>query len=262
MGRLWCEGFPIVEMPRRDIPKPLTVIYPYYENARFLARQLDHWLTLRLSSDVAAMFSAIVVDDGSPNRSANEVLGGQGHECIRLFRLYDDIRWNWLAARNIGFHHAPEGWCLVTDMDHMIPEATLRSVLYSEHDPSVIYAFRRFDVRGGDAPVEIAPHPNSWLMTREMFWTVGGYDETLSGHYGTDGDWRRRCAKVAPIEILTDVLHRHEYDGDSSTTHYLRKQPQDAKVKQIVAARGKGWKPKTLSFPYHEVQLMEAVCPP
>jgi hypothetical protein len=141
-------------------------------------------------------------------------------------------------------------------MDHMIPEQTLRSVLYSEHDQNTIYGFRRMDVRGGDAPVEIGPHPNSWLMTRAMFWKVGGYDETLSGCYGTDGEYRRRCAKVAPIEILTDVLHRYEYQDDSSTTHYLRKQPEDAKVKHIIAARGKGWRPKTLSFPYDEVSCL------
>ena len=60
-------------------------------------------------------------------------------------------------------------------------------------------------------------------------------------------------AATAPLAILSDPLIRHEYQGDSSTTAYLRKQPEDAKVKQLVAARGKGWKPRTLTFPYHEV---------
>ena len=86
-----------------------------------------------------------------------------------------------------------------------------------------------------------------------MFWRVGGYDETLSGHYGTDGDWRRRCAATARMQILEDRLIRQEHDGDSSTTRYLRKQPEDAQVKHLVAARGTHWRPKTLSFPYHEV---------
>jgi hypothetical protein len=130
-------------------------------------------------------------------------------------------------------------------------------VVYGHHDPSTIYGFSRREYNGLSA----APHPNSWLMTREMFWKVGGYDEALSGHYGTDGDWRRRMAAVAPIHILTDRLIRHEYQQDSSTTAYLRKQPEDAAVKRIVAKRGKGWKPKTLSFPYEEVHLVqEAAC--
>jgi hypothetical protein len=125
-------------------------------------------------------------------------------------------------------------------------------VIYGVHDPGVIYGFRRYDAKS-DGAIEIPPHPNSWLMTRAMFWKVGGYDETLSGHYGTDGDWRRRCAKAAPIKILRDVLLRYEYVEDSSTTRYLRKQPEDAVVKRLVQARGHGWRPKTLSFPYHEV---------
>ena len=46
--------------------------------------------------------------------------------------------------------------------------------------------------------------------------------------------------------------------SDSSTTRYLRKQPEDAGVRQIIAARGKHWTPRTLSFPYHEVHVREA----
>jgi hypothetical protein len=88
-----------------------------------------------------------------------------------------------------------------------------------------------------------------------MFWQVGGYDEALSGHYGTDGDWRRRCAATTNIRTLPYELERHEYEGDSSTTNYLRKQPQDAGKKAIIAKRAKGWRPRTLSFPYHEVML-------
>jgi hypothetical protein len=89
-----------------------------------------------------------------------------------------------------------------------------------------------------------------------MFWKVGGYDEALSGHYGSDGDWRKRCAKVAPIQILSDRLIRHEYQDDSSTTRYRRKLPSDtAAVKRIVGARGPGWQPQTLSFDYAEIAL-------
>jgi hypothetical protein len=91
-------------------------------------------------------------------------------------------------------------------------------------------------------------------MTRAMFWRVGGYDETLSGHYGTDGDWRRRCAAAAPMHVLPDELVRHEYVADSSTRRYVRKLPADAAaVRRIVTARRPGWTPKTLSFPYREL---------
>ncbi len=255
MGKVWCQDLPVVTVPQSDVPKHLTIIMPFYQNAQFLRTQLSWWRTF--PEHLRSCLSAIIVDDGSPQPAA-DVLRQCVHPFpIRLFRIQQDVRWNWLAARNIGFHQAPDGWCLVTDMDHVVPETTATAAVYGRHDPTVIYGFSRMEHSGLPAN----PHPNSWLMTRSMFWRVGGYDEALSGHYGTDGDWRRRMAAVAPIQMLSDRLIRHEYQQDSSTTDYLRKQPQDAAVKGIIAKRGTGWTPKTLSFPYEEVALIkETVC--
>jgi hypothetical protein len=140
-------------------------------------------------------------------------------------------------------------------MDHIVPVDAMFAAIYGRLDPDVVYAFRRLEHTGE----RINPHSASFLMTKAMFWQIGGYDEALSGHYGTDGEYRRRIAQHAPIEILPFSLVRHEYVGDSSTSRYKRKQPEDAAVSRIVAARGKRWKPKTLSFPYHEV-LQEVPC--
>lgn len=244
MGRPWCAALPVVSVPTRTEPKHVTLIYPFYSNHQFFAQQIDGWHAW--PADLRQHVSAIIVDDGSPV-PASLPTGLPFH--MQLFRIEVDVRWNWLAARNIGFHHAPEGWCLVTDIDHVIPEQTLSSVVFGSHDSSVIYGFSRSEHDGR----ELAPHPNSWLLTRTMFWSVGGYDERLSGHYGTDGSWRRRCAETAPMAILADRLIRYEHVGDSSTTSYKRKQPQDARVRQLLASFPKGSRPKTLSFPYHQV---------
>lgn len=257
-GRAWSDDLPLVTVPKAHRSKRVTLLYPYYENPGFLAEQLarmDRW-PYALQQNV----EVIIVDDGSPTHPLMEAfaaidkqLGGISSVLtIRLFRILVDLRWNWLAARNIGFHHAAPGWVLVTDMDHVVSEATMVNVVEGQHDERTIYGFSRREHTGQ----KISPHPNSWLITREMFWKVGGYDEALSGHYGTDGDWRRRCAKVAPIAIIEDELVRYEYVGDSSTTRYKRKQPEDSGVRQLIAARGKGWKPRTLSFPYTEVAVV------
>jgi len=241
---LWCQGMPVVTVKQTEAPKHVCLVYPYYENPRFLEHQVAHWRTYPY--DLRFNTSAIVVDDGSPQPA---LLPSNAPLSLRLFRIEVDVRWNWLAARNIGAHHAPVGWMLLTDMDHVVPEATLRHLVYGKHDSSIIYAFRRQEHTGSPA----TPHSASFFMTKLLFWQIGGYDETLSGHYGTDGDWRRRCAQYAQLQILDDVLVRHEYQGDSSTIRYLRKQPQDAEVKRLVARRTPKWRPKVLSFPYHEV---------
>jgi hypothetical protein len=245
-----CDDAPIVTVGAAKMPKGVTLIMPYYENHDTLAAHLARWR--EWPDEVRHYFQAIIVDDGSPNWPAHLVLRGAVQPFpIRLFRIDVDIRWNWLAARNLAFAQADGGWCFVTDIDHILPLETAGALVTGDHDKGVIYRFARQE-HTGEA---IAPHPNSWFMTKDMFWKVGGHDEALSGYYGTDGEYRRRAAKTAPIRILTDRLIRQEHVGDSSTTRYLRKQPQDVAVTRIISARQPGWKPKTLSFPWHEVMI-------
>jgi hypothetical protein len=242
---LWCRDCPVVKVGVRLTPKTFTMVYPYYEAPQFLDRQIAGWQLW--PADLRAQVSAIVVDDGSPTPAR---LPAMLPFAISLYRIEVDVRWNWLAARNIGAHHAPDGWLLVTDMDHVVPVETAQALVSGAHHPAVVYAFSRREHTGE----RVTPHSASFVMTRTMFWRIGGYDETLSGHYGTDGEYRRRVAAVAPIHVLADDLVRHEYVEDASTTRYQRKQPEDAAVKRLIAKRRPGWTPKTLSFPYHEVR--------
>lgn len=249
MGAPGFDDAPMVMLPQRSEPRQITFVYPYYENPRFFAKQLELWKSYDAS--LQQYLKAIVVDDGSPTHPAAAVLKPVSMPfSVRLFRIGVDVRWNWLAARNVGMYHA-HGWCLLTDMDHMVPESTLRAVMYGKLRRDAIYRFSRRE-HTGEA---IHPHPNSMLMTGTRYWDVGGYDEALSGHYGTDGDWRRRCAQTARIFTLPCQLERHEYREDSSTTTYQRKQPEDAGKKAIIARRGPGWRPRVLSFPYEEIAL-------
>lgn len=244
MASSWARNLPIVTVPL-GVPKRVTLVLPYYESPDFFLEQQASWR--QWPHDVLTYIRVIVVDDGS--KVPIMLPWGPAVDC-RVFRVSVDVPWNWLAARNIGAHHAEDGWLLLTDMDHLVPRETIRSVVLGQHDPSIIYAFSRREHTGE----MIASHSASFLMTRAMFWKVGGYDETLSGHYGTDGDWRRRCAAVAPVHVLADTLTRFEFVSDASTRRYVRKLPADADaVRRLVAARGAEWRPRTLSFPYHEV---------
>lgn len=245
MASTWARDLTHVCVAKATEPKRFTVIIPFYLNRHFFAQQVAGWA--QWSDELRAAVSVIVVDDGSPEPA---VMPNPVPLSLRLFRIHEDRQWNWLAARNIGAHHAADGWMLLTDMDHVLPAETADAIIWGKHDPSVVYAFSRREHTGEP----VTPHSASFLMTRALFWTIGGYDETLSGHYGTDGDFRRRIMKVAPIHVLPEKLVRYEYVSDSSTSRYPRKLPADATaVKQLVAQRAKGWTPKVLSFPYQEV---------
>lgn len=244
-----CDDAPMARVSRGDRPRLVTLIMPYYDNPETLASHMARWL---FWPDWARNWlEAIIVDDGSPNYPAATVIKGVKRAFpVDLYRIDEDVRWNWIAARNLAFSQArANAWCIATDMDHILPLETAEGLVFGKHDPETIYRFSRQD-RTGET---IHPHPNSWFMTREMFWRIGGYDEALSGYYGTDREFRQRAASTAPIQILPDRLVREEFVRDASTSAYLRKQPVDLKVQEIISAREDGWKPKTLSFPWHKV---------
>ena len=249
MGAPGCDNAPLIEVKTApDRERRFTLIYPYYDNPEFLREQIVGWWGWPAS--LQRCVSLIIVDDASPEHPLAQVLlHDRTPFSTRAFRIEEDVRWNWLAARNIGAYHAQEGWLAITDMDHVVPVDTAYQLVCGDQQPKTIYRFSRREHDGK----KIYPHPNSWFYTREMFWRIGGYDERMSGYYGSDGYYRRRCAATAPIRIMTAELERHEHIGDASTTRYKRKQPEDARLKQMVRMFPRGSPPRTLSFPYHEV---------
>ena len=242
MGK-WLDGANPVTVPMGQ-PKRVTLVYPYYQCAQFFTTQLGVWRDY--PCELSAFVRVIVVDDGSPQPASLPTDRPCG---LRLFRIEQDVPWNWLAARNIGAHHADDGWLLLTDMDHVVTSDTLRAVVLGQHDPATVYAFSRREHTGA----RINSHSASFLMTKAMFWNIGGYDERLSGVYGTDGAYRKRLTAKAPVALLADELVRHEYVADASVTTYERKTPAMRDAKRRTFARLQPGPVKTLTFAYHEV---------
>lgn len=204
---------------------PITLVMPYYENPGMLREHYNFWGSM--PPDIKDMLKVIVVDDGSPSNPAKpppaeEKMGVQ----LSIYRIKVDIRWNQDAARNIGVKHAENGWLLLTDMDHLVPQETWKSIMYRKFDPLVAYTFARVNYPKRDP---YKHHPNSWLMHRELYERIGGYDERFAGYYGTDGDFRVRLQRVAQIAPLKECLLRvpRECISDASTTKYRRKEPFD-----------------------------------
>lgn len=232
--------------------REITLIMAYYENPTMLATQLES--IRRMSKEVRCGIRLIVVDDGSPDNPAEElVISGVP---VEIYRIDVDVRWNQDAARNIGAHHCQTEWMLLTDMDHMVPETTWQYVQTAKLSDLGIYKFSRVTAPMMDA---YKPHPNSYLMTKRMWARTGGYDERFAGLYGTDGDFRDRVVQVAPVSSLPYPIVRvpREFIADASTTRYARKQPEDLGIKVIKERRAltPGWRPLTLTFPYHRVTL-------
>lgn len=233
---------------------PFTLVMAYYENSTMLVKQIRH--TNGLLPDIHPAIRVMIVDDGSPEHPAADVLRYNKMKVpVDLYRIKKDVRWNQDAARNIGVRHAATGWFLLTDMDHLVPDHTWRYVMSGALKPDRAYTFTRVD-----AP-DMTPtkhHPNTWAIHCSLYWRIGGYDERFAGYYGSDGDFRDRLRSAAPIEQLAFPVIRvpREVVADASTTRYGRKEPIDReaipRIKRERAAQH-GWKPLNFRFEYEKV---------
>lgn len=233
-----------------------TLVYAYYDNPTMLKEQLDQWE--RWTPGVKMMTEVIITDDCSPRWPAKIRDVGIS---MKLFRIEKDIPWNWLECRNIGAKHAANPWLLLTDMDHRVPMETLIRI-HAGIEMGWISDQMFYTMDRVDAP-NMTPykfHPDSYLMTKEFFWKVGGYDEHFAGHYGTSGIWRQRCMQVGEKGHLPNT-YLIRYDGnympDARTTTLARKEGRDPNTIKTIAKRLRErgiTAPRNFAQPYHLVQ--------
>lgn len=249
----------------------LSVVYATYRNPLMLARQLALWSD-EWPDSMKYLVEVVIVDDASPE-PAIDVIRAHGRPLphIQLLRVKEDRPWAHLAARNIGAHEARGRWLLCSDIDHALPADTLAACL-SLDDEGAAYFFGRRDAEPGWRaddwplmPVTVgrtgAPkgHPNSFCLTREMFWRAGGHCESYVGVYGTDSLFRERLFKHARRVDLPLPLIRVGRDviSDASTVGLPRKteEMRDARaaIKAAKAARGESDVVKVLQFEWERV---------
>lgn len=241
----------------------LTLVMPFYMNPGQLALQYRNWLSW--SGKHRNRLRVIIVDDGSPEGHAANVPRPYGLPEVEIYRVLEDKPWHQHGARNLGAHVAPDGWMLLTDMDHVLtPESAamlFKAMDKGGLDEGTVYMLDRVEADTGlptlgkdDQP---KPHPNSFVMTREMFWRIGGYDERATGIYGTDKLFRERAFAIATRGHLNIPLTRYWRDliPDASTTTLPRKEGRDpavkARIMAEIAANPDGR--ITMSAPYERV---------
>jgi hypothetical protein len=212
---------------------------PFYMNPGQLALQYGVWRDW--PAKVRHAIKVVIVDDGSPEGPAANVPRPYGLPAVEIYRVTEDRPWHQHGARNLGAHVAPDGWLLLTDMDHVLntvsAAALLKAIGKGNLDEGTVYMLDRVEADTGEPTLgkdgNPKPHPNSFVLTREMFWRIGGYDERATGFYGTDKLFRERAFRVANRGHLNIPLVRYWRDlvPDASTTTLPRKEGRDPMVK-------------------------------
>ena len=238
--------------------KLLSFVYSYFENPKMYLKQLKEWE--KYPKNVRAQIDFFVTDDCSTNFPLRDLPTSKKVK-IHRYEITKKVPWNWLACRNLGSKYSKSHWLLLTDIDHLIrpkDAGRLCEFLLTKSLEDHIYLFER-----KDAPyfTDYKPHNDSFLMTKEMFWKTGGYDEELSGNYGTSGRFRNRAFKTAAgNKRLSIPLIRYSRDviSDASTTIYVRKGKgrNPYSIKLIEAKKEKEGRKNqitTLSFPFKRI---------
>lgn len=162
----------------RDKEK-LTIIYTYFGQKERIGGIIN---------EVHPDTRIIIVDDCYPEPL--EIIDG-----VDVYRIEEDIEWNQPAARNRGFREA-NGWIVCADIDHLITYDNVEDILKLKKEKGTVYYLGRED-------------NNSWnvyLIHKEDFDKVGGYDEDFCGHYGYDDiDFLWRCQKNLKVKEVRDI---------------------------------------------------------
>jgi predicted glycosyltransferase involved in capsule biosynthesis len=194
----------------------ITLVMAYYENGGMLDRHFKEWQTYPDKD-----FKVILVDDGSQNDPAINHVQKMKFP-LELYRIQIDIPWNQNGARNLGMTHT-EGWCLLTDMDHLLTKDQFKTLYKLNLNKNTHYVPGRRKANGE----WYKKHPNSYILSSDTYWKAGGYDEAFCGHYGTDSTFRRQLQKTSKrIELGKKfylILYGREVIPDASTRNYGRK---------------------------------------
>lgn len=229
----------------------ITVCTPFYRNSSMLRLQLETWASY--PPELRDRFLFIVADDCSPEPAEPVIREHKGDVRVELYRVEIDKPWGWPAAKNIAMHHAPDGPCLITDIDHVLEPADAEHLLRLKVKPDAHYIPRRR--KAGDRS-EYKRHPSSYVMQRSLFWTIGGFEEKWLGLYGTDSMMRRRAARMSrriELDELTLTLWGRDDLADASTTCFGRKGTAYHKGEYGEAMRraAEGPVQVVMSQPYH-----------
>lgn len=222
--------------------KRLALCYKYFDNPKMLAYQYERWAGYR--RDLKDRIQVVVVDDASRQVAAIDVPRPDDLPELRMYRITTDRDWGQNGATNLSAFVASAEWLLITDMDHVVNE-TLLDYLLNRHFSNRVYMLDRVDAPMMTPTLDRygrpKPHPNTYMITKQFYWEVGGHDEHYCGLYGTDRLLRNRIrqkTKIGQIEVPIVKYDRTLID-DASTTTLNRKEGREKNFLEKAAARKK-----------------------
>lgn len=210
----------------------VSVIIPTHNRAHMLTRALDSVIRQTIPAEV------IVVDDASSDHTPRVL---EEYPAVRMLRSHENV--GGAAARNLGVAHSTGQLIAFLDSDdEWLPDKLERQVPLFDDRPELGAVYCRHfgqddltGVRSEQHPVlhrgwirpsllsGYCPHTTSlFVVRRQAFESVGGFDEGLAGFQDTDL-WIRMSESWEFDAVDQPLVIVHSHEGPRVTTDPSRR---------------------------------------
>lgn len=144
----------------------------------------------------------IVVDDGSKEQySIEKIITNKN---IRLFKVLKDYGFNSHGCRNLIMSKSTNEWVVLLDSDRLFvnPEISINIIRNKKLNLNTVYKFVAHSFKLGEKMHESV---NDFLISKQHFFSVGGYDEELIGMRTGDRQFLEQLKHSGNSKMLADI---------------------------------------------------------
>ena len=159
-----------------------TLIYPCFGQEKRISRLLKVWDAW--SDDIKDNVQILLIDDhGTP--SVEDMLLDKTMDCnLAVYRIQDDVKYNLPGALNLGIMVASTPWILTMDTDYSFEPAVMQRLLsFKPHQKEVYSFFLDTVIAGIHQSSDTRVHTNTFLLHKDVFTDLNGFDEDFSGKW-------------------------------------------------------------------------------
>ena len=184
--------------------KDLTVIFNYHKDKKQLEFVMNQWGR----SDKQKHLNFIVCNTGPKSDPIDIDFLKKTKFNIKVLELDNYKPFNMPLGKNVSVKECITKWMFITDPDRFLSSDCLDKITNLTLDEDYAYDFQDFyyDV-DNDCILKPSWHPNTFLITKNYYESVSGYNEIFCGNYGYDDTEFRSRMKIARLNLHT--YHHH-----------------------------------------------------
>lgn len=220
----------------------------------------EHYRVMEQYPLLLARYAELVVCDDASDAPAFHPTAACRVD-VRVFRIDPPhVPWSHRCATNIAARHARGEWLLLTDIDHLLTPGAAMALVGSLDvlDSSKVYTLERRSTQGTHNPKR---HPDTWLIHRDAWRRMGGWDERYRGFYGQNArHWERVrhwFGEPVPLQIeLTEYTRADVPDASSPPEAYgdrITHKRQLHMLRRQFTRAGTLFASHQLTVPYREI---------